>query len=133
MLRAPNFNREFRLQVDASDIGIGAVLLQEYNNILHPVCFTSVKLKPYQRKYSTVEKEALAILVALEKFEVYIGAHPKKIHIYSDHNPLAFITKMKNKNQRLTRWYLSLQPFNIEIHHIKGTDNVVADYLSRVN
>ncbi|WP_435316590.1 ribonuclease H family protein, partial [Klebsiella pneumoniae] len=44
VLKAPNFNKEFRLQVDASDIGIGAVLLQEYNGILHPVCFASVKL-----------------------------------------------------------------------------------------
>ena len=132
VLKAPDFEKRFILQVDASDVGIGAVLLQEHSGILHPVCFTSIKLKTYQRKYSTIEKEALAILLALDKFHVYIGSPTETLHIYSDHNPLSFIHKMENKNQRLTRWNLMLQHYHLEIHHIKGTDNVVADYLSRI-
>lgn len=51
--------------------------------------------------------------------------------IYCDHNPLTFLTTLQNPNQRLMRWSLFLQPYNLEIRHIKGTENVVADALSR--
>lgn len=90
----------------------------------------SNKFKPHQRNYSTIEKETLSLLFALEKFDVYLGSGGKII-VYSDHNPLVFVTKMKNKNQRLTRWVLILQPYDIEIKHIRGRDNLLADALSR--
>ena len=60
--------------MDASDHATGAVLLQEgSDDILHPVCYLSTKFKTHQRNYSTIEKEALALLIAMEKFEVYLG------------------------------------------------------------
>ena len=55
--------------------------------------------------------------------------HP--ILVFTDHNPLTFIHKMRNKNQRLTRWSLMLQEYDVIIRHIKGKDNVIADALSR--
>ena len=54
-----------------------------------------------------------------------------KIKVYTDHNPLTFLKTMKNKNQRLVRWSLALQEYNLEIQHIPGSENVVADALSR--
>ena len=132
ILKAPNFEEPFLLQVDASGAGVGAVLLQETSDgILHPVSYFSAKLKPHQRAYSTIEKEALSLLLALEKFQVYLDASSQKITVYSDHNPLQFVNKMKTKNQRLLRWSLALQPYNLEIRHIKGSNNIVADLLSR--
>lgn len=117
------------VQVDAND----HVLLQEGNSgVLHPVCYMSAKFKPHQRPYATIEKEALGLLMALEKFSVYVSNHKFTVAVYSDHNPLQFVNKMKNENQRLMRWALSLQPYNIKIKHIKGKDNVIADALSRV-
>ena len=59
-----------------------------------------------------------------------ITVHP--IFVFTDHNPLTFLHKMSNKNQRLTRWSLLLQEYDIVIQHIKGKDNVIADALSRV-
>ena len=53
------------------------------------------------------------------------------IKVYTDHNPLTFLKTMKNKNQRLVRWNLALQEYNLEIQHIPGSENVVADALSR--
>ena len=53
------------------------------------------------------------------------------IDICSDHNPLTFIHKIKNKNQRLLRWNLKLQEHNHDIRHIKGKYNIIPDVLSR--
>jgi hypothetical protein len=96
------------------------------------VCYFSKKLNKHQRNYSTIEKECLALILALQHFEVYIGSAPSPVVVYSDHNPLTFIDKMKNKNQRLLRWSLFLQEYNLNIRHIKGKDNLIADALSRV-
>lgn len=132
VLKSPDFSQPFVLQVDASDVAAGAVLLQAGDGgILHPVSFMSTKFKVYQRSYSTIEKEALALLMALEKFAVYLDNSAEEIIVYSDHNPLQFVNHMKNKNQRLSRWCLALQPYNLKIIHIKGKENVLADMLSR--
>ena len=132
VLQMPDFQRPFILQVDASDRGVGAVLLQQSDDeVLHPISYFSAKLKTHQQSYSTIEKEALALLMALEKFQVYLDHAGHNIVVYSDHNPLQFVETMKNKNARLTRWALALQPYAIEIKHIKGKDNIIADFLSR--
>ena len=68
---------------------------------------------------------------SLGTFDVYLGSTPFKIKVYTDHNPLTFLKTMKNKNQRLVRWSLALQEYNLEIQHIPGSENVVADALSR--
>ncbi|KAK4314243.1 hypothetical protein Pmani_014397 [Petrolisthes manimaculis] len=79
--------------------------------------------------YATIEKEALALLMSLEHFKVYVGQSP--VTVYTDHNPLVFLERMKLNNQRLLRWSLTLQPYNLDIRHIKGTDNLIADAFSR--
>ena len=133
VLLAPDFDKCFKLAVDASDVGIGAVLLQEDNNgIDHPVCYFSKKFNKHQKNYSTIEKECLALILAIQQFEVYLTSSISPIVVFSDHNPLSFLHKLKNKNQRLLRWSLLLQEFNLGIRHIKGKDNIIPDALSRV-
>ena len=132
VLAAPNFSAPFSLAVDASDLGAGAVLLQEgTDGLKHPLCFFSRKFDCHQRAYSTIEKEALALMLALQHFEVYVGGAAHPVVVYTDHNPLTFLDRMRNHNQRLMRWCLILQGFNISIQHIRGRENVVADALSR--
>ena len=133
VLLAPDFDKCFKLAVDASDVGIGAVLLQEDNNgIDHPVCYFSKKFNKHQKNYSTIEKECLALILAIQQFEVYLTSSTSPIVVFSDHNRLSFLHKLKNKNQRLLRWSLLLQEFNLDIRHIKGKDNIIPDALSRV-
>jgi hypothetical protein len=132
VLAAPNFTVPFVLAVDASDVGAGAVLMQGGKDGLeHPVCFFSRKFNCHQRAYSTIEKEALALVLALQHFEVYVGGAAHPVTVYTDHNPLTFLDRMRNHNQRLMRWCLILQAFNVNIKHIRGRENVVADALSR--
>ena len=132
VLSAPDFSRPFALEVDASGVGAGAVLLQEdVSGIVHPVCYFSRKFNKYQVKYATIEQEALAVLFALQFFEVYVGSSSLPVVCYTDHNPLVFLQRMRNHNQRLMRWALLIQDYNLEIRHKKGSDNVIADALSR--
>ena len=133
VLSVPDFSKQFKLTVDASDVGIGAALFQEHDdNVDRVVSYFSKKLTKCQQNYSTIEKECLALLLALQHFDVYLNVTVHPILVFTDHNPLTFLHKMSNKNQRLTRWSLLLQEYNIVIHHIKGKDNVIADALSRV-
>ena len=132
VLVAPDFKKQFKLVIDASDIGAGAVVIQELAGVDHPVCYFSRKFNKHQKNYSTIEKETLALLLALQHFDVYLGTTYFPVLVYTDHNPLTFIDKMKNKNQRLLRWNLTLQEYDLEIKHIHGKDNVIADALSRV-
>lgn len=121
----------FKLEVDASKVGTGAVLLQEdEQGIDHPVSYFSCKFNKHQLKYSTIEKETLALLFALQHFEVYFGSSTKAVKVFTDHNPLAFLSRMFNSNQRLMHWALIIQNFNLEITQKKGSDNVLADALS---
>nr|XP_054769552.1 uncharacterized protein LOC129277391 [Lytechinus pictus] len=131
VLAAPNFTKPFKVAIDACDVGVGAVLLQEdEEGIEKPVCYFSKKLNRFQKKYSTIEKEALGLVLALQQFEVYLTNG--EITVSTDHNPLVFLEKFKTKNQRLYGWSLMLLPFPLKIVHIKGKNNVIADALSRV-
>ena len=77
--------------------------LDEFTNIHHPVSYFSSKLKPHQTNYSTIELETLALVMGLKKFDCYLNGHPSPIKVYSDHNPLIFLSRMQNTNQRLLR------------------------------
>ncbi len=118
--------------MDASGTGAGAVLLQAgEDGVNHPVTYFSTKFKRHQLNYSTIEKETLAMLLALQHFEVYVCSSPPPVTVYTDHNPLVFLNQMYNHNQRLMRWALMVQGFQLNIQHKKGSENVVADALSR--
>ena len=99
--------------------------------IEHPIAYYSKKFNSHQKNYSTIEKEAFAIIDSLKHFEYYVQ-NGLPIRLFTDHNPLVFLRKMKNDNQRLLRWSLQLQEFDVCIQHIPGSQNVVADCLSRI-
>lgn len=102
VLSAPDFNHQFKLAVDANDAAAGAVLLQEdKDGVDHPICYFSRKFNKNQRNYCTVEKECLALVLALQHFEVYVSSSSLPVVVFSDHNPLVFLHELKNKNQRL--------------------------------
>ena len=79
-----------------------------------------------------MEKKALALLLALQHFDVYLNTAVFPITVFTNHNPLIFIDKMKSSNQWLLQWSLLFQEYKVKIHHIRGKDNVIADALSRI-
>ena len=132
VLVTPQFDKPFILMVDASDIGVGAVLLQEdHRSLEHPIAYFSQKFSKSQRNYCTSEKEALALIMALHHFDFYLSAAQYPIRVYTDHNPLTFLNRLRDKNQRLMRWSIIFQGYDLNIQHIAGKDNVLADALSR--
>ena len=129
VLLVPDFNKPFSLFVDCSDIAMGACLTQKDEQGLdHPISFMSKKLNKAQKNYSTTEKEALALLTAVRAYRVYLTG---SVIVYTDHSPLAFLKRMAGVNQKLLRWSLELDQFDINIQHIRGRENLIADYLSR--
>ncbi len=84
----------------------------------HPVGFFSRKVLPREEKYTTVEKECLAIRLGVEAFWVYLLGKP--FIIQSDHRSLEWLNRMKESNLRLTRWSPALQPYKFEVRYIAG-------------
>ncbi|XP_038059124.1 uncharacterized protein LOC119730344 [Patiria miniata] len=116
ILCLPDFERQFILRTDASDIGIGAMLLQEYDDTKQPVAFASKKLLPRERAYSAMERECLAIVWGIQKFQVFLDG--KEFVLETDHQPLVYLQKAKLINSRIMRWALSLQPYKFLIEAI---------------
>ena len=130
IIKSPDWNLPFELMCDASDYAVGAVLGQRVDKMPHVIYYASKTLNDAQLNYSTTEKELLAVVFALDKFRSYlIGS---KIIVYTDHAALRYLFSKKDSKARLIRWILLLQEFDLEIRDKKGSENVVADHLSRL-
>lgn len=130
VLRSPDFQRNFILQTDASDRGVGAVLSQRDDDGMdYPIAYFSKKLLPREVRYSTVEKECLAIKLATHAFRVYLLG--RSFIIQTDHRSLKWLDQLKDTNSRLTRWSLALQPYCYTVEYRSGASNGNADALSR--
>ena len=123
-LKLPDRNQQFTLQSDASDYGIGVTLLQ--NGI--PISYASRLLKKAELRYSTYEKELLAVIFGCKTFrDCLLG---KKFILNTDHQPLIWLQSQKLSG-RLGRWIIALREYDFVAEHIRGVENTVADRLSR--
>ena len=130
LLRLPDPGKTHFLQTDASYSGIGPVLMQEHDGKLFPVCYGSKKLSSAERNYSTIEKECLAIVWGFKRFHLYL--YGVAFELQTDHEPLKYMNSAKFANVRLTCWAMFLQSYNFRVEANKGSENVGADYLRRV-
>jgi len=111
ILKLLDLNREIILSTDAS------------NNVRQQ------KMLPREQNYSVGERQALAIVWVVNKFDRYLYGQHFILEI--DHRPLEYLQTSHSKNPRIMRWSLSLQLYRYTIRYVKGSDNVTADYLSR--
>jgi hypothetical protein len=129
-----DFNKPIHIYTDASGYGVGAALLQPNSKGLEqPICFASKTLNKAQVRYSTTEREFLAIYFALKIFHPYIYGRP--IKIFTDHKPIVgmkFATHTTKISSRLATWALLLQEHNYEIIYNKGSQHQIVDGLSRL-
>lgn len=129
ILKFPDFTKSFTLFTDASNYAIGAVLTQEGQ----PVCYASRSLNDHEKNYSVTDKEFLAIVWAVTYFRPYLWG--KRFQIITDHLPIKYLNKKfsgKEFSQRTQRWLLKLQEYQFDIEYLKGKENKVADFLSRI-
>lgn len=132
VLKNPDFSKKFYIHCDASDFGIGAVLVQlGEKGEENPIAYMSKKLNSAQRNYSVTEKECLAAIEAIERFRCYIEL--QEFEVVTDHSSLVWLMRQPNLKGRLARWVLKLQYYKFTISHRKGKDNIVPDALSRMH
>ena len=130
-LKFPDFAKPFYLTTDASNIAIGGVLQQkdEAGN-LRPLTYFSRQLNSAETRYSTIEREALAIVYGLKINRNLCLGYP--IVINTDHKPLIWLFSTSNPNSRITRWQMLVSEFDIDVKYVPGKENIVADCLSRL-
>ena len=133
ILTYPNFNKQFLVACDASDVGVGAVLLQKGDKRLMPISFASRVLSRAERNYSVTERELLAVVWALRKFRHTILGFP--VQVITDHLPVVDLFKKRAfvQNAKFNRWFLSVLEFNPQFRYLPGRYNTIADGLSRVS
>ncbi|KAJ8761411.1 hypothetical protein K2173_001542 [Erythroxylum novogranatense] len=131
ILISPDWSLPFELMCDASDYAVGVVLGQRQGKIFHPIFYASRTLNCAQRHYTTTEKEMLAVVFAFDKFRSYLVL--SKVIVYTDHAALKYLMTKPDTKPRLIRWVLLLQEFDIKLRDKKGTENFVADHLSRLD
>jgi hypothetical protein len=125
MLALPDFTLAFVLECDASDEGIGELLMQGG----HPIVFKSWKISQPESLYSIYDKEMLAIMHALTKFRQYLVGN--KFVVKIDHNSLKYFLDQRDINECQQKWVMKVHAFNFDIEYFKGKKNIVADVLSR--
>jgi len=130
VIQPPDWSLPFEIMCDASDYAVGAVLGQRKDKKSYVIYYVSKTLNSAQMNYTTTEKELLAVVFACEKFRSYLIGSP--IVVFSDHTTLKYLLSKKDSKARLVRWIFLLQEFDITIKDKKGTENVVADHLSRL-
>ncbi|UYV69327.1 K02A2.6-like, partial [Cordylochernes scorpioides] len=133
ILAAYDVRKPTMVSSDASSYGLGAVLKQEgKNGIWRPVAYSSRTMTPTEKRYAQIEKEALAITWACERFQDFLLG--KRFRIETDHKPLIplFSTKeLSSLTPRLQRFRMRMMRFGFEIVHIPGKELLDADALSR--
>ena len=123
-------NCPFELHTDASSDHVGAVLQQrQRDGSLKPIAYFSKKLKPTEQRYSTTDREALAIILACRNFHHFLWG--TLFTIVTDHQPLVSVFKRKTKSSRMGRWAVEMQDYRFKIQYNPGKQNQVADQLSR--
>lgn len=129
VLQFPDFSAEnqFILKVDASGKALGAVLCNADDK---PVAFSSRTLNKAEKNYCTIEKELLAVVWAVKHFRPYLFG--RKFKVFSDHRPLVYLFSMTNPSSRLTKFRLALEEYDFTVTYLKGSLNVTADALSRI-
>lgn len=130
----PQFDKPFILQVDASDVGISAILAQKLidpDNIKreHVIGYASRTLSSVERRYSATERECLAIVYGCNHFRPYLEG--VRFSIITDHKALRWLHTTKDLNSRLARWAMQIAAYDVDIQHRSGADNTNCDALSR--
>jgi len=132
VLVAPDLDKEFRVEADASNYAIEGVLSMKCSDKLwRPVTFISKSLSNTERNYEIHDKEMLVVVRCLEAWRHFLEGMTMKFEIWMDHKNLEYFMKAQKLNRRQARWALYLSRFDFMLKHILGSKMGKADSLSR--
>lgn len=133
VLRNPDPTRQFIVEVDASETGVGAVLSQRFDpdGRLYPCAFFSRRLSPAEKNYDVGNRELLAVKMALEEWRHWLEGAEQQFLVWTDHKNLEYIQSAKRLNSRQARWALFFSRFNFILTFRPGSRNTKPDALSR--
>ena len=129
ILSYPDFSHPFHLFTDASQTAVGYVLGQFLDGKEHVIAYGGRELSHAETHYSTTEREALAVVDGIKRYQPYLSG--KKFYVHTDHGSLSWLMSVKDPTGRLARWALRLQQYDFDIIHRPGVANGNADALSR--
>ncbi len=133
ILRHPDPEREFIVEVDASNTGVGAILSQRHGSPakMYPCAFFSRKLTTTEQNYNVGNRELLAMKLALEEWRHWLEGATHPFIVLTDHKNLEYLRSAKRLNPRQARWALFFTRFRFTVTYRPGTKNTKADALSR--
>ncbi|KAI7806903.1 Pol polyprotein [Triplophysa rosa] len=130
----PDPDRQFIVEVDASDVGVGAVLSQRasHDGKVHPCAFFSHRLSPAERNYDIGNRELLAVRFALGEWRHWLEGATQPFLVWTDHRNLEYVRSAKRLNSRQARWALFFGRFCFTLSYRPGSKNTKPDALSRL-
>ena len=132
VLAAPDLDKEFRVEADASNYTTGGVLLvKSSNGMWRPVTFISKSLSDMEKTYEIHDKEILAVVRCLKVWRHFLEETTTKFEIWTDYKNLEYFIKAQKLNRRQARWALYLSRFDFMLKYIPGSKMEKADNLSR--
>ncbi|KAL0149577.1 hypothetical protein M9458_055104, partial [Cirrhinus mrigala] len=134
VLCLPDPERQFIVEVDASEVGVGAVLSQRSSRDgkVHPCAFFSHRLSPAERNYDIGNRELLVVRLALGEWRHWLEGAAQPFLVWTDHKNLEYIRSAKRLNARQARWALFFGRFNFSLSYRPGSKNTKPDALSRL-
>jgi len=129
VLRRPNFAIPFEIHTDASNVAIGACLMQRIEGNPHAIAYFSRKLKGAEVRYCATDTEALAVVEGIRAFNAYV--YGRTFEVFTDHRPLTFIFKRPTKSAKMSRWSHEIASYDCKIIYKPGAAHHVPDLLSR--
>lgn len=135
ILVIPDPTLPFVVEVDASEVGVGAILSQRslHDKKLHPCAYFSQSLSPAERNYDVGDRELLAVKLALEEWRHWLEGAEQPFVIWTDHKNLEYVQQTKRRNSRQARWSLFFGRFNFILTYRPGSKNTKPDALSRIH
>ncbi len=134
ILITPDPSRQFVVEVDASEVGVGTVLSQRspLDDKMHPCVFLSHRLSSAERNYDIGNRELLAVKLALEEWRHWLEGSGVPFIVWTDHKNLEYIRTAKRLNSRKARWSLFFGRFDFTRSYRPGSKNIKPDSLSRI-
>jgi hypothetical protein len=130
VLCAPDWNKPFIMETDASGYALGVVISQLHKDGIHPIAFHSHSLMPAERNYNAYNKEMLGLIYGLKMGRKFFLGTQEPVWIQTNHKNLQYFHEPQKLTKRQARWVTMIQDYNFILEYIPGKMNTIVDMLS---